>query len=106
LAGAPTIVDWLPLLQAVLDDVRSGEAPGRISARFHNALVGMIVAVADLVHEPRVVLSGGCFQNRYLTERAVTHLREAGFRPYWHQRIPPNDGGIALGQLVAATRRP
>jgi hydrogenase maturation protein HypF len=101
---APAIVDWLPLLHAVLDDVRSGEAPGRISARFHNALVGMIVAVADVVREPRVVLSGGCFQNRYLTERAVARLREAGFRPYWHQRIPPNDGGIALGQLVAASR--
>ena len=52
-----------------------------------------------------MVLSGGCFQNRYLTERAVARLREAGFRPYWHQRIPPNDGGIALGQLVAASRR-
>jgi hydrogenase maturation protein HypF len=37
-----------------------------------------------------------------LTERAIRRLREAGFRPYWHQRIPPNDGGIALGQAVAA----
>ena len=69
-----------------------------ISAKFHNALVEMIVAVARLTGEPRVVLTGGCFQNRYLTERAVTRLRAEGFRPYWHQRIPPNDGGIALGQ--------
>jgi hydrogenase maturation protein HypF len=50
------------------------------------------------------VLSGGCFQNKYLTERAVCRLREEGFRPYWHQRVPPNDGGIALGQIVAAMR--
>jgi hydrogenase maturation protein HypF len=48
------------------------------------------------------VLSGGCFQNRYLTERMVSHLRRAGYRPYWHQRVPPNDGGIALGQIMAA----
>jgi hydrogenase maturation protein HypF len=51
-----------------------------------------------------VVLSGGCFQNRYLTERAVRRLSAEGFRPYWHQRVPPNDGGIALGQVVAAQR--
>jgi hydrogenase maturation protein HypF len=101
---APMIVDWAPLVHALLDDVRSGVAIGPISARFHNALAEMIVAVARHVGEPRVALSGGCFQNRYLTERAVTRLGAEGFRPYWHQRIPPNDGGIALGQIVAATR--
>jgi hydrogenase maturation protein HypF len=47
------------------------------------------------------VLSGGCFQNRYLTERTVTRLHAEGFQPYWHQRVPPNDGGIALGQIYA-----
>ena len=54
--------------------------------------------------EPQVVLSGGCFQNVYLTERTVNALRNEGFRPYWHQRVPPNDGGISLGQAVAAMR--
>jgi hydrogenase maturation protein HypF len=49
------------------------------------------------------VMTGGCFQNAYLAERAVRRLQEEGFRPYWHQRVPPNDGGIALGQIVAAT---
>jgi hydrogenase maturation protein HypF len=98
------VVDWQPLLAAVLADVRSGVAPGWISARFHNALADIIVKVAQRVGERRVVLTGGCFQNRRLTERAVTRLAEEGFRPYWHQRIPPNDGGIALGQLVAASR--
>jgi hydrogenase maturation protein HypF len=47
------------------------------------------------------VLSGGCFQNRYLLERTIDRLQAAGFRPVWHQRIPPNDGGIALGQVAA-----
>jgi hydrogenase maturation protein HypF len=51
-----------------------------------------------------VVLSGGCFQNRYLTELTVRRLQAAGFHPCWHQRVPPNDGGIALGQIVAALR--
>jgi hydrogenase maturation protein HypF len=54
--------------------------------------------------EERVALSGGCFQNKYLTELAIRRLRDEGFKPYWHQRIPPNDGGIALGQIVAAAR--
>ena len=65
----------------------------------------MIVAVAERAGEPRVALTGGCFQNVALLERAVRRLREAGFHPYWHQRIPPNDGGIALGQAVAAVRQ-
>jgi hydrogenase maturation protein HypF len=53
----------------------------------------------------RVALTGGCFQNRYLTERSFHRLQEAGFRPFTHQRVPPNDGGIALGQIaVAATK--
>ena len=65
-------------------------------------LVEMIVAVAKKIGQSKVVLSGGCFQNRYLTERAIDRLSAENFRPYWHQRIPPNDGGIAPGQIVAA----
>ncbi len=100
----PLVVDWGPMIAAIVDQAASGVPLGRISAAFHNTLVEMIVEVARRVGEPRVVLSGGCFQNRYLTERAVRRLRETGFQPYWHQRIPPNDGGIAVGQIVAATR--
>ena len=47
------------------------------------------------------MLTGGCFQNRHLTEACLQRLLDAGFRPYWHQRVPPNDGGISLGQVVA-----
>jgi hydrogenase maturation protein HypF len=88
----------------VLQDLGNSTASGTVSARFHNGLAEAIVSVATKVGEPRVVLTGGCFQNRYLTERAVRRLAEEGFRPYWHQRIPPNDGGIALGQVIAAAR--
>ena len=73
-----------------------------IATRFHTTLAEMVTAVAFKVGEPRVVLSGGCFQNRRLTELTIQHLGEAGFQAYWHQRIPPNDGGISLGQIVGA----
>jgi hydrogenase maturation protein HypF len=63
----------------------------------------MIVAAARKIGQDKVVLSGGCFQNRLLTERTIDRLAAENFRPYWHQRIPPNDGGISLGQVVAAS---
>ena len=102
---APSIVDWCPMIEEVVEDVRNGVATGIISAKFHNALVEIIVAVARHVGQTKIVLTGGCFQNRYLIERSVQRLLEAGFRPYWHQRVPPNDGGIALGQIVDVGRR-
>jgi hydrogenase maturation protein HypF len=101
---APLLLDWAPLIESLLSDLKNSVPVPLISVRFHNALVEAILAIAKQVGQPRVVLSGGCFQNRYLTERAVQRLRQEGFRPYWHQRIPPNDGGIALGQVVAALR--
>jgi hydrogenase maturation protein HypF len=97
-------LDWSPLIQGILADLDAGVSLGQMSVKFHNALAEAIVATAGEIGQKRVVLSGGCFQNRYLTERTVMRLREAGFRPYWHQRIPPNDGGISLGQIVAARR--
>jgi hydrogenase maturation protein HypF len=97
-------LDWSLMIESIISDVARGIAIRQISARFHNALAEAIVSVARKVGEPRVALSGGCFQNCYLTERAVTRLRAGGFQPYWHQRVPPNDGGIALGQVVAARR--
>jgi hydrogenase maturation protein HypF len=99
------LVDWSPLVGEIIAEVRRGIPAGPISARFHNTLAEVMVEVARRTGQERVVLSGGCFQNRYLTERAVGRLQAEGFRPYWHQRIPPNDGGIALGQVVAALRR-
>jgi len=98
----PRIVDWEPMLLRILDDLDRGAPAGVIAARFHNTLAEIIVSVATTIGEPKIVLTGDCFQNRYLTERTVRRLGETGFRPYWHQRVPPNDGGIALGQVAAA----
>jgi hydrogenase maturation protein HypF len=101
---SPSVVDWRPMIEEIVKDVRRGVPAGIISAKFHNALVEIIVAVARHVGQTKVVLTGGCFQNRYLTERSVQRLLETGFRPYWHQRVPTNDGGIALGQIMDAAR--
>jgi hydrogenase maturation protein HypF len=98
------MADWEPMIHALLKDFQRSVAVGAIAARFHHTLVEMIIAVARSVGEKKVVLTGGCFQNRYLTSRAIRRLKEEGFQPYWHQRIPPNDGGISLGQIVAVTR--
>ncbi|MCP5518718.1 MAG: carbamoyltransferase HypF [Verrucomicrobiales bacterium] len=104
LAQETVIVDWGPTLEAILGDLRDGASVWSVSARFHNTLAEMILAVADRLGEPRVLLTGGCFQNRYLLERTVIRLKSKGFTPYWHQRVPPNDGGIALGQVLGAIR--
>jgi hydrogenase maturation protein HypF len=100
-----TIVDWKPMVLELLEDVRAKQPVAHISARFHNTLVEMMIAVARRAETRRVALTGGCFQNVYLLTRAVRRLREEGFHPYWHQRIPPNDGGIALGQVMATLRQ-
>ncbi|MDW8104140.1 MAG: carbamoyltransferase HypF [Armatimonadota bacterium] len=100
----PYVLDWADLIQTVLQEVQRGVPPPQIAVRFHNTLAEMILELAQVAGVERVALSGGCFQNAYLTERAVRRLSEAGFRPYWHQRVPPNDGGIALGQVVGASR--
>lgn len=99
--GDDAIVDWAPALDAVLADLAAGRPAGLVSRRLHAGLAAAIVAVARWVGVERVALTGGCFQNALLTEWAVAGLRAAGFRPYWHQRVPPNDGGLALGQIAA-----
>jgi hydrogenase maturation protein HypF len=99
------IIDWEPAIREMLADVERKVPVGKIAARFHNMLVEAAVEIAYRIEEERIVLTGGCFQNRYLAERAVRRFEAEGFRPYWHQRVPPNDGGIALGQVFAVVRK-
>ncbi len=98
-------LDWRPTLDALIEDSQRGSQPGIVSARFHNALVEGLVCVAEAVGTSTVALSGGCFQNRLLTERTIRRLGGAGFRVLVHRRVPPNDGGISLGQVAVATAR-
>ena len=101
-AEAPYLLDWGSLLDELLDDVRAGVPAATMAARFHAALVECGIAVAAAIGEPRVALSGGCFQNRRLTEALATRLREAGHAALLHRQTPPNDGCISLGQVMVA----
>jgi hydrogenase maturation protein HypF len=101
----PLEADWEPLIRAVQSDRDAGETVARISARFHNALADLAVAIAQRWGGAGVVLTGGCFQNALLTERVEARLLESDFKVYTHREVPPGDGGIALGQLWIAARR-
>jgi hydrogenase maturation protein HypF len=99
------VLDWGPMVEAILEDLQRGVKPGIMAGRFHNTLAEAILAVARSVGERRVALTGGCFQNRLLTERAAQRLGQAGFEVLLHRQVPPNDGGISLGQVVVAAAR-
>jgi hydrogenase maturation protein HypF len=101
----PIIIDWEVTIGQIIDDTRRGVNIGLISAKFHNTMAEIIITVAKTIGMKKVVLSGGCFQNKYLIEKTIDRLNREGFRPYWNQRIPPNDGGIALGQVIEAARK-
>ncbi|MFH1699874.1 MAG: carbamoyltransferase HypF [Candidatus Zixiibacteriota bacterium] len=95
------IVNWHPIIKSVLNDLRDNIKPETISGKFHNTLAEIILTVAKLTGIKQVALTGGCFQNKYLTERAIIRLRQENFKPFRHQRIPTNDGGISAGQIMA-----
>ena len=103
-AGRMIELDWRPLVAAIALDVSRGRSASRVALLFHNTLVEWILEVARATGMEHVVLGGGVFQNGYLAGRAVARLEALGFRPHVCRRVPPNDGGIALGQAVLAAR--
>ncbi|MDQ2636570.1 MAG: carbamoyltransferase HypF, partial [Actinomycetota bacterium] len=96
------VIDPAPVLRAVIADRRVGVATGTIGARFHRAVAEVIVRIACAERETSstVALSGGVFQNAMLLTLVLTGLQDKGFDVITHHRVPPNDGGIALGQLL------
>jgi hydrogenase maturation protein HypF len=108
-ADAPLVVDTRPLIATVADEARTGVEAARIARRFHTALVDLIAAVCGRVRQATglgaVVLSGGVFLNALLTREAGARLGQEGFRVYRHRLVPPNDGGLSLGQLAVAAAR-
>ena len=98
------VADWRPLIAAVVGDIRAGAPPGTVAAGFHDAVVRMIVDVCLRLRDPgdgtRVGLTGGVFQNRVLVERSLDALHAVGYESLTHHAVPPNDGGLALGQAV------
>jgi hydrogenase maturation protein HypF len=104
-AGPVTQLDLRPLWRALVGDLRAGTGVGAISARFHRALAA---AGVELVRQAAaaggrlpVVLTGGCFQNAFLSEQISTEL-SGSFKVYLHGHVPPGDGGLALGQALVA----
>jgi len=97
--------DWSSLVEELLADKRDNLDLGLISAKFHNALANWIVAVARGTDLRKVVLSGGVFQNAYLTSRASHLLESNGFEVFTHHLVPANDCGLSLGQAVLGSRR-
>ncbi|MDQ6801571.1 MAG: carbamoyltransferase HypF, partial [Acidobacteriota bacterium] len=99
-------IDLRPMIRAI---VAGGETAGLIAARFHETLAQAVAQMCERVRKTdnidTVALSGGCFQNKLLTERSTELLQKRGFEVLLHRRVPPNDGGIALGQAAVAAFR-
>jgi len=97
------------ILRGVLKDIRSGLPRELISLRFHNSIAQLILDLATRIRRERgldvVVLSGGSFQNRYLLRKTKQLLKSGGFSVFSNRLVPPNDGGISLGQALIADRK-
>jgi hydrogenase maturation protein HypF len=104
--GDPLVIAAGDLVRAVAEDAVAGVDAGRIAARFHRglaaAVVGAVRVLAERTGLRTVALSGGVFQNVVLLGAVVDGLEREGFRVLAHARVPPGDGGIALGQAVVA----
>ena len=107
--GGGLVLMGTGLVRAVIADLAAGTPRPAVAARFHNGLAHGVLDVCRRVRAERkldtVALSGGVFQNLLLLERTVAGLEAAGFRVLLHGRVPPNDGGISLGQAAVAGER-
>jgi hydrogenase maturation protein HypF len=107
--GAPLIIEPGPMIRGVVDDLVGGTPPARIAARFHATVAAAVVGVCERVRASRglgrVVLAGGVFQNAILLGATCQGLDARGFEVFSHHLVPPNDGGIALGQAAVAHAR-
>jgi hydrogenase maturation protein HypF len=106
-AGDATIPrgDWRPMIAAIMMDLERNTPPSVIAARFHNTLVNWAVRCTERQPEIPVVLSGGCFQNRQLTDGVASKLRSMGRECFTPGLIPAGDSGLAAGQLAVAMAR-
>ncbi|WP_181765096.1 carbamoyltransferase HypF [Streptomyces albidus (ex Kaewkla and Franco 2022)] len=108
-SDGPLACDPAPLLARVVTDVRGGVPTELIAARFHRAVAELVRRVCAAARERHgletVALSGGVFANALLSATCARGLREDGFTVLRHRLVPPNDGGLALGQLMVAARK-
>jgi len=108
-ADGPFQIDLRPMVEGIVTDRLCGLEAAYVSAKFHNTVARFLAAAARRAAETSglstVVLSGGCFANRYLTARLADELHAAGLEVLRHHEIPCNDGGVALGQAVVTAAR-
>jgi hydrogenase maturation protein HypF len=108
-AKKPGIVDTRPLIRAAAADAGRGVEAAVISRRFHAGVVAIVMEVCCRVAKQTglhvVVLSGGVFMNALLASELQRSLTDSGLRVYRHRLVPPNDGGLSLGQLAIAAAR-
>jgi hydrogenase maturation protein HypF len=106
-AGWPLVIASAPVLRGMVERLRAGVPREQLAAAFHDAVTQVSLDVCVAVGRERgisdVALSGGVFQNARLLLATSSALEGAGFRVLTHQRVPPNDGGLALGQAAIAT---
>ncbi len=99
-------VSFKPMIQQIISDLRDGIKKEVISSKFHNTVVEAIFKVTNKIKIEtginKIALSGGTFQNRYLLEKLETMFSKSGYEVFTQNKIPCNDGGIALGQLAIA----
>jgi hydrogenase maturation protein HypF len=104
--GDGHILDFIPAVREITEALLAGRPRSEVSLAFHALLPEAFTAMAEILRREaglnRVVLSGGCFQNRLLLAGCLDVLREAGFEVFSHRLVPTNDGGIALGQAICA----
>ncbi len=100
------VVDCVPVIKAIVRDIKKGVLKTTIAAKFHHTLAGIVCRICKELRlkkgTNKVALSGGVFQNRLLLEGVEKRLRMDGFTVYRHSKVPCNDGGISLGQAVIA----
>jgi hydrogenase maturation protein HypF len=100
------VISIAPIITGIVDDLGRGFPPARLSRRFHTTLVVLFTRLCQALRDEtgltRVVLSGGSFQNVILTSELTEALEQAGLSVFSHRLVPPNDGGLSLGQAVAA----
>ncbi|MFD3441205.1 carbamoyltransferase HypF [Streptomyces sp. NPDC058685] len=105
---APLIADPAPVLAAAVADIRAGAHAGPVARRFHQGVIALVQEVCEVARHrtgiETVALSGGVFCNALLTQGCCDVLEGDGFTVLRHRRVPPNDGGLALGQLIVAAR--
>lgn len=97
------IIGWEKIIKGILNESAGNKSKEQIALKFHNTLVEIISEVSRLSGCKKIVLTGGCFQNKLLLEKAIERLAKENYKVYWHQRVPPNDGGISLGQVKFAS---